>query len=171
MSRKALAGKGLLLSQHNLMSFELCTDTGSSMSECASGTAAGGPDGANSEVCGAMTSGGSESILSAVKASRDYMRTVKGIRQPEMVIGDSAHAAFFKAAEYFKIRLVKVTLACCCNDTRDGGTGNWLWALHCAACRVAVPSAEQLQCWSLRVVSCPLWTVAGAGDTGSCSIY
>eukprot|EP00891_Asterochloris_glomerata_P007131 jgi/Astpho2/7131/Aster-08310 len=68
----------------------------------------GGPDGANPEVCGAMTSGGSESILSAVKASRDYMRTVKGIRQPEMVIGDSAHAAFFKAAEYFKIRLVKI---------------------------------------------------------------
>lgn len=32
----------------------------------------------------------------------------KGITAPEMVIGESAHAAFFKAAEYFKIRLVKV---------------------------------------------------------------
>ena len=69
---------------------------------------AGGPDGSNPEVCGAMTSGGSESILTAVKASRDYMRAVRGIRKPEMIIGDSAHAAFFKAAEYFKIRLVKV---------------------------------------------------------------
>jgi sphinganine-1-phosphate aldolase len=67
----------------------------------------GGPQG-NPEVCGAMTSGGSESILTAVKASRDYMRAVRGIRKPEMVIGDSAHAAFFKAAEYFKIKLVKV---------------------------------------------------------------
>ena len=84
-----------------------------------------------------MTSGGSESILSAVKASRDYMRTVKGIRQPEMVIGDSAHAAFFKAAEYFKIRLVKVTLACCCNAFRDGGSGSWLWPLHHPACKGA----------------------------------
>lgn len=56
-----------------------------------------------------MTSGGSESILTAVKASRDYMRAVRGIRKPEMVIGDSAHAAFFKAAEYFKIKLVKVS--------------------------------------------------------------
>jgi sphinganine-1-phosphate aldolase len=55
-----------------------------------------------------MTSGGTESILSAVKASRDYMCTRRGITAPEMVIAESAHAAFFKAAEYFKIRLVKV---------------------------------------------------------------
>ena len=55
-----------------------------------------------------MTSGGSESILSAVKASRDFMRAERGITEPEMVIGESAHAAFFKAAEYFNIRLVKV---------------------------------------------------------------
>ncbi|KAK9815685.1 hypothetical protein WJX72_008120 [[Myrmecia] bisecta] len=67
----------------------------------------GGPDG-DPEVCGAMTSGGTESILTAVKASRDYMRSVKGIRQPEMIIADSAHAAFFKAAEYFRIRIIKV---------------------------------------------------------------
>lgn len=59
-------------------------------------------------VCGAMTSGGTESILTAVKASRDYMAAVRGITQPEMVVADSAHAAFIKAAEYFKIRLVRV---------------------------------------------------------------
>ena len=61
-------------------------------------------------VCGAMTSGGTESILSAVKASRDFMRATKGITEPEMIIGDSAHAAFFKAAEYFKIKLRQVGL-------------------------------------------------------------
>ena len=55
-----------------------------------------------------MTSGGTESILTAVKASRDYMRAKRGIKHPEMVIGQSAHAAFFKAAEYFKIKLVVV---------------------------------------------------------------
>ena len=55
-----------------------------------------------------MTSGGTESILTAVKASRDYMRAKKGIRHPEMVVGQSAHAAFFKAAEYFKVKLVVV---------------------------------------------------------------
>lgn len=69
----------------------------------------GGPEGVP-EVCGAMTSGGTESILTAVKASRDYMRHKKGIRQPEMVIGASAHAAFYKAAEYFKIKLVQVKI-------------------------------------------------------------
>ena len=68
---------------------------------------AGGPSG-DREVCGAMTSGGTESILTAVKASRDYMRARKGIRRPEMVVGQSAHAAFFKAAEYFNVKLVMV---------------------------------------------------------------
>ena len=68
-------------------------------------------------VCGAMTSGGTESILTAVKAARDYMCAKKGIRHPEMIIAQSAHAAFFKAAEYFKIRLIKAGLlpaACPC---------------------------------------------------------
>ncbi|GLC37254.1 hypothetical protein PLESTB_001143300 [Pleodorina starrii] len=69
------------------------------------GLLGGGPHGPNPKVCGAMTSGGTESILSAVKASRDYMAAKKGIRQPEMIIGVSAHAAYWKAAEYFKIKL------------------------------------------------------------------
>jgi hypothetical protein len=43
-----------------------------------------------------MTSGGTESILSAIKASRDYMVATKGIREPEMIIGISAHAAYWK---------------------------------------------------------------------------
>jgi sphinganine-1-phosphate aldolase len=55
-----------------------------------------------------MTSGGTESILTAVKASRDYMAATRGITQPEMVVAASAHAAFVKAAEYFKIRLVRL---------------------------------------------------------------
>lgn len=67
----------------------------------------GGPAG-DPHVCGAMTSGGTESILTAVKASRDYMALVKGIREPEMIVADSAHAAFIKAAEYFKIRVIRV---------------------------------------------------------------
>lgn len=69
--------------------------------------ATGGANG-NPDVCGAMTGGGSESILTMMKACRDYARYVRGIRQPEMIIGDSAHAAYFKGAEYFKIKLVMV---------------------------------------------------------------
>jgi sphinganine-1-phosphate aldolase len=36
------------------------------------------------QVCGNMTSGGTESILLAVKTSRDYMKVKKGITKPEM---------------------------------------------------------------------------------------
>lgn len=67
----------------------------------------GGPHG-DPDVCGSMTSGGTESILTAVKASRDHMAARRGITEPEMVIAVSAHAAFVKAAEYFKIRLVRL---------------------------------------------------------------
>lgn len=52
------------------------------------------------------TPGGTESILLAVKASRDFMVQHKGITAPEMVVGPSAHAAYWKAAEYFNIKLV-----------------------------------------------------------------
>ncbi|KAG2490349.1 hypothetical protein HYH03_011151 [Edaphochlamys debaryana] len=69
------------------------------------GLLGGGEKGANPQVCGAMTSGGTESILMAVKASRDYVCAKKGIREPEMIIGVSAHAAYWKAAEYFRIKL------------------------------------------------------------------
>lgn len=36
------------------------------------------------QICGNMTSGGTESILLAVKTSRDYMWSKKGITKPEM---------------------------------------------------------------------------------------
>lgn len=68
----------------------------------------GGGDGGNPDVCGLMTSGGTESILTAIRASRDYMRATRGISQPEMIVGVSAHAAVYKAAEYFGIHLVRV---------------------------------------------------------------
>eukprot|EP00897_Mesotaenium_endlicherianum_P009900 jgi/Mesen1/8939/ME000552S08445 len=56
-------------------------------------------------VCGNMTSGGTESILMAVKTTRDYMLATKGITRPEMVVAVSAHSAYVKAARYFGIRL------------------------------------------------------------------
>ncbi|KAH9623593.1 hypothetical protein KSS87_008647 [Heliosperma pusillum] len=60
------------------------------------------------QICGNMTSGGTESILLAVKSSRDYMRAKKGITNPEMIIPVSAHSAYDKAAQYFKIKLRRV---------------------------------------------------------------
>ncbi|TQE09211.1 hypothetical protein C1H46_005146 [Malus baccata] len=60
------------------------------------------------QICGNMTSGGTESILLAVKSSRDYMKTRKGIKKPEMIIPESAHSAYDKAAQYFNIKLWRV---------------------------------------------------------------
>lgn len=43
-----------------------------------------------------MTTGGTESIVMAVKAYRDYAINVRGIKKPEILAPVSAHAAFDK---------------------------------------------------------------------------
>lgn len=53
---------------------------------------------------GAVTSGGTESILMAMKAYRDWAKAKKGITEPEIVMPASAHVAFDKACHYFSIR-------------------------------------------------------------------
>ncbi|CAF1709500.1 unnamed protein product [Brassica oleracea var. botrytis] len=60
------------------------------------------------QICGNMTSGGTESIVLAVKSSRDYMKSKKGIKRPEMIIPESGHSAYDKAAQYFNIKLWRV---------------------------------------------------------------
>ena len=62
-----------------------------------------GPDTA----AGFLTSGGTESILCGVKAARERGRTERGITAPEMIVAESAHAAFHKAAHLFGITLHK----------------------------------------------------------------
>uniref|UniRef100_A0A6C0JEP6 Sphingosine-1-phosphate lyase n=1 Tax=viral metagenome TaxID=1070528 RepID=A0A6C0JEP6_9ZZZZ len=62
----------------------------------------------SSESCGNLTSGGTESILMACKAYRDYYRDNKGIYDPEIIIPESAHGSFLKAGDYFGIKMVKV---------------------------------------------------------------
>jgi sphinganine-1-phosphate aldolase len=61
-----------------------------------------------SGVCGTVSSGGTESILLAVKAYRDWARERKGILDPEMIVPSTAHAAFAKASQYFNVRLKRV---------------------------------------------------------------
>ena len=60
------------------------------------------------DVCGVVTSGGTESCLMAVKTYRDMARDKRRVKQPEMIMPETAHVAWFKASEYFgvKIRLV-----------------------------------------------------------------
>jgi glutamate/tyrosine decarboxylase-like PLP-dependent enzyme len=58
-------------------------------------------------VVGHVTSGGTESILLAVKTARDYARVAKPhIHAPEIVLPQTAHASFHKAAHYFGLRTV-----------------------------------------------------------------
>lgn len=59
-------------------------------------------------ICGSVSSGGTESIMLAIKTYRDWARATKRITRPEMVAPDSAHPAFDKAAHYFGIKMVRV---------------------------------------------------------------
>ena len=75
-----------------------------------SAEACGAPFDSEGGVCGSVSSGGSESILLAMKTYRDWAREERGITEPEIVVPRSAHAAFHKAAQYFNLRLVPTPL-------------------------------------------------------------
>jgi glutamate/tyrosine decarboxylase-like PLP-dependent enzyme len=60
---------------------------------------------------GSFTSGGTESILLSVKTARDHARANRpNISQPELLLPETAHAAFYKACAYFKVTPVTVTV-------------------------------------------------------------
>lgn len=62
------------------------------------------------EASGTMTSGGTESIVQAVRVARDRARAERGVTEPTLVIPFSAHPAFAKAAKYFDLELVHIPL-------------------------------------------------------------
>jgi len=65
----------------------------------------------DAEVCGNLTTGGTESILLAVKTARDWARKHKPtIQKPNVVLPASVHPAFMKAFHYFNVdfKVVKV---------------------------------------------------------------
>lgn len=63
----------------------------------------GGP-----EVVGSVTSGGTESLILAVKAARDAHPEIEN---PRLVVPFTAHAAFAKAAHYLRVRLDSVPVS------------------------------------------------------------
>jgi len=67
----------------------------------------GHTDKTNQEVCGSLTSGGTESILMALKAYRDSR---PDIRYPEVITATSVHPAFDKGGQYFGIKIIHVGL-------------------------------------------------------------
>ncbi|HSJ88198.1 MAG TPA: aspartate aminotransferase family protein [Anaerolineales bacterium] len=65
----------------------------------------------NENVVGHLTTGGTESIMLAVKTARDMARVTKPhIKEPEMVLPKTAHAAFHKAAHYLCVKPVVVDI-------------------------------------------------------------
>jgi sphinganine-1-phosphate aldolase len=63
---------------------------------------------AETPVVGTVSSGGTESILLAMKTYRDFARDRRGIAEPEIVAPVTAHAAFDKAARFFDMPLVRI---------------------------------------------------------------
>ena len=100
-----------LQSQSNPLHSDLFPSASKFESEIVSMTAQMlGADKTDNEVCGVVTSGGTESILLAMKTYRDRAREVNGIRRPNIVIPVTAHAAFDKAGEYFNIKVKRVPI-------------------------------------------------------------
>jgi glutamate/tyrosine decarboxylase-like PLP-dependent enzyme len=97
-----LARAYALHSQHNPLHVDLWPSTTKLEAEIVAMTAAmlNGGD----EVGGVVSSGGTESILLAVKAHRDHA----AIERPQMVLPVTAHAAFDKAAHCLGVEAVKV---------------------------------------------------------------
>ncbi|KAF2447286.1 PLP-dependent transferase [Karstenula rhodostoma CBS 690.94] len=57
------------------------------------------------DACGVTTSGGTESILMACLSARNKAYHERSVREPEMILPETAHTAFRKACEYFKIKM------------------------------------------------------------------
>lgn len=59
--------------------------------------------GGDADAAGTMTSGGTESIMMAIKAAREWGRREKGLKRPHVIFPASAHPAFDKAVHYFDV--------------------------------------------------------------------
>ncbi|SCG14057.1 Glutamate or tyrosine decarboxylase [Micromonospora echinofusca] len=68
----------------------------------------GGPGSAAPDVVGSVTSGGTESLILAVKAARDAHPEIAA---PRIVVPASAHAAFAKAAHYLRVAVDTVPVS------------------------------------------------------------
>jgi sphinganine-1-phosphate aldolase len=100
-----LAAAYALHSQHNPLHVDLWPSTTKLEAEIVAMTADMlGAGQTNDEVGGVVSSGGTESIMLAVKAHRDRA----GLEAPQMVLPASAHAAFDKAAHCLGVEAVKV---------------------------------------------------------------
>ncbi len=62
------------------------------------------------EAAGFITSGGTESLLLAVKGARERGRKERGVTSPNIVLPTSAHAAFEKGCHYFGVESRRIAV-------------------------------------------------------------
>jgi glutamate/tyrosine decarboxylase-like PLP-dependent enzyme len=60
--------------------------------------------------CGTVTSGGTDSILHALLAHREKYREERGIAHPQLIIPETAHAAFHKGAHLFGMEVIEAPI-------------------------------------------------------------
>jgi sphinganine-1-phosphate aldolase len=115
--RKFLNKVFSLFSHENTLQFDLCPSMFKMESEIISMTAkmlnadAVQVNNSQDQVCGTVTSGGTESIIMAMKVYRDWAREEKGISEPEIIMPHTAHPAFDKAGQYFGIKVVHIPVS------------------------------------------------------------
>ncbi|HEY6797813.1 MAG TPA: aminotransferase class V-fold PLP-dependent enzyme [Kineosporiaceae bacterium] len=63
------------------------------------------------DVCGVLTGGGSESLITQVLTYRDHARQERGVTDPELIVPETAHCALDKAGHYFGVRIVRAPLS------------------------------------------------------------
>lgn len=66
------------------------------------------------DVYGVTTSGGTESIICAILAYRQYYLTNKGITKPNIIVPVTVHVAFDKACFYLGVECIKIPV---CNKS------------------------------------------------------
>lgn len=101
-----------LQSQNNPLHLDIWPSGSKFEAEIVAMTAAmlGGNE-SGAEIVGTVSSGGTESILLAMKAYRDRARARDGVTEPNIVTTTTSHAAFDKAAQYFQIELRRIPVA------------------------------------------------------------
>ena len=106
-----------LFSHENTIQFDLCPSMFKMESEIIAMTAgmlnaeAAMENNSADQVCGTLTSGGTESILMAMKSYRDQAVQEKAIRFPEIIMPHTAHPAFDKAGQYFGLKMRHVPVS------------------------------------------------------------
>ena len=110
-----------LNSQSNPLHFDLWPSTVKYEAEIVAMTAQLLGAGATPDpIVGTVTSGGTESIMLAMRTYRDRARSERGVTRARIVAPTTAHAAFDKAAHAFDLELVRVAVgADYCADVED----------------------------------------------------